>query len=239
MSGKSLVFCLHESSSNSRLEPALAPVLLKKLFGCQANEKVFPPLNEVSPQSIIKNGSHPYRVLYRPFAKMVRATLVPTQPSLTAFTGINSFVEPNFLVYEVHYPCIDGALAKFRAKLPFSVEEEELVHRCRERRISRIQFCEEQVRETVGVHASLWRLALMIRQTSLILEIAQAKSTHWRYAIFATRCLRTLVRKDSPISAPHMRYFLEKCYDNHPSLVRILKLLLSTFNRTSSTNTVD
>jgi hypothetical protein len=59
-------------------------------------------------------------------------------------------------------------------------------------------------------------------QTSLILEIALAKSTHWRYAIFATRCLRTLVRKDAPISAPHMRYFLEKCYDNHPSLVRIL-----------------
>ncbi|KAI0257360.1 hypothetical protein BJV78DRAFT_1277900 [Lactifluus subvellereus] len=55
-------------------------------------------------------------------------------------------------------------------------------------------------------------------QSSLVLEIAQAKSTHWRYAIFATRCLRTLVRKDSPISASHMKYFLEKCYDNHPSL---------------------
>lgn len=153
---------------------------------------------------------------------MVRANLVPTLPYLTAFTGINSFVEPNFLVYGVHYPCIDGRLANFRAKLPFNADEEKLVHRCREGRISRIQFCEEQVRETVGVHASLGRLALIIRQTSLILEIAQAKSTHWRYAIFATRCLRTLVRKDSPISAPHMRYFLEKCYDNHPSLVRIL-----------------
>lgn len=85
--------------------------------------------------------------------------IVPTLPYLTAFTGINSFVEPNFLVYEVHYPCIDGRLANFRAKLPFNADEEELVHRCREGRMSRIQFCEEQVRETVGVHASFGRLA--------------------------------------------------------------------------------
>jgi proteasome activator subunit 4 len=155
---------------------------------------------------------------------MVRATPVPTQPYFTTVTGINSFVEPNFLVYDVHYPCIDRALANFRAKLPFSAEEELVVHRCSERRISRIQLCEEQVRETVGVHVFLGMLALikLKRQTSLVLEIAQAKSTHWRYAIFATRCLRTLVRKDAPISAPHMKYFLEKCYDNHPSLVRII-----------------
>ena len=69
---------------------------------------------------------------------------------------------------------------------------------------------------------SSWKVHSLIKpQTSLVLEIAQAKSTHWRYAIFATRCLRTLVRKDAPISAPHMKYFLEKCYDNHPSLVRV------------------
>jgi proteasome activator subunit 4 len=153
---------------------------------------------------------------------MVRAIPVPIQPYLTAVTGINSFVEPNFLVYEVHYPPIDRALANFRAKLPFGAEKELLVQQCRERRISRVQLCDEQVREAVGVHTSHWRLALIKLQTSLILEIAQAKSTHWRYAIFAARCLRTLVRKDAPISAPHMKYFLEKCYDNHPSLVRIL-----------------
>jgi hypothetical protein len=71
---------------------------------------------------------------------------------------------------------------------------------------------------------SYWKVHLLIKlQTSLVLEIAQAKSTHWRYAIFATRCLRTLVRKDAPISAPHMKYFLEKCYDNHPSLVRVFR----------------
>jgi hypothetical protein len=221
MSGESLVFSSYESRSNSCLEPTLAPGLLKKLFGCQANEKVFAPLKKMSLYSIIKNGSHPYRALFRPFAKMVRAIPVPVQPYLTAVTGINSFVEPNFLVYEVHYPPLDRALANFCAKLPFSAEKDSLVQQCREMRISRVQLCEEQVREAVGVHTSLGRLALIKLQTSLILEIAQAKSTHWRYAIFAARCLRTLVRKDAPISATHMRYFLEKCYDNHPSLVRI------------------
>jgi proteasome activator subunit 4 len=113
-------------------------------------------------------------------------------------------------------------LANFRAKLPFNAESELLVQQCREKRIGRVQLCDEQIGEAVGVYSSLGRLTLIKLQTSLILEIAQAKSTHWRYAIFATRCLRTLVRKDAPISAPQVKYFLEKCYDNHPSLVRIL-----------------
>ncbi|KAI0308000.1 hypothetical protein B0F90DRAFT_1813347 [Multifurca ochricompacta] len=156
--------------NSSAFEPTLAPGLLKKLFGCQANEK---PSIQSAVSSVCENG-------------------------------INSFVEPNFHVYDVNYPRLDRALANFQSMLPFSAEEESLVIRCRERRISRIRLCEERVWET--------------RQTSFVLEIAQAKSTHWRYAIFATRCLRTLVRKDSPISALHMRYFLEMCHDNHPSL---------------------
>ncbi len=163
MSGESLVLSSCESRSDSSLEPTLAPGLLKKLFGCQANEKVSPPLKDLSLQSIMKIGSRPYRVLFHPFAKMVRASPVFTQPYFTVVTGINSFVEPNFLVYEVHYPPIDRALANFRAKLPFSAKEDLLVQHCREKRISRIQLCEEQVRETVGVHASLGRLALIER----------------------------------------------------------------------------
>ena len=47
MSGGSLTLSSYESRSNSYLEPTLAPGLLKKLFGCQANEKVFPPLKEI------------------------------------------------------------------------------------------------------------------------------------------------------------------------------------------------
>jgi hypothetical protein len=47
MSGESLALSSYESRFNSCLEPTLAPELLKKLFGCQANEKVFPPLKEI------------------------------------------------------------------------------------------------------------------------------------------------------------------------------------------------
>ena len=86
---------------------------------------------------------------------MVRSIPVLIRPYLTAITGINSFVEPNFLVYEVQYPPLDRTLDNFRAKLSFSAEKDLLVQQCRERRISRIQLCEEQVREAVGVHTSL------------------------------------------------------------------------------------
>ncbi|KAI0274846.1 hypothetical protein BC834DRAFT_814888 [Gloeopeniophorella convolvens] len=129
--------------------------------------------------------------------------------------GINSFVEPNFHVYEVDHPRLDQALARFKHRIPFDEDDASLVSRCTERRVDRIRLSGERVHETV----------LMREKTALVLDIAQAKSTHWRYAIFATRCLRTLVRKDAPISAAHMRYFLEKSYDNHPSLaIRYIKL---------------
>jgi len=80
---------------------------------------------------------------------MVLRPLVPITPYFTHFTGINSFVEPNFHVYEVHHPLLDRALIKFRANLPFNAEEGLLVDRCREGRIGRIQLCEEQIKEAV------------------------------------------------------------------------------------------
>jgi hypothetical protein len=110
--------------------------------------------------------SRPYRVLFRPFAKMVRVTPCPHGTILTVFTGINSFVEPNFHVYEVHYPRLDKALANFQAKLPFNPEEELLVHRCRERRISRTQLCEEKIAEAVRGYAFL-KVALTDQMTDL------------------------------------------------------------------------
>ncbi|TFY83729.1 hypothetical protein EWM64_g270 [Hericium alpestre] len=52
----------------------------------------------------------------------------------------------------------------------------------------------------------------------MILAVAEDEATHWRYAIYAARCLRTLIRRDSPVSPDHLHYFLEKVRDNHPSL---------------------
>jgi hypothetical protein len=80
---------------------------------------------------------------------MVLRPPVPIASYFTHFSGINSFIEPNFHVYEVHHPLLDRALANYRANLPFSVEEGLLVDRCREGRIKRIQLCEEQIKEAV------------------------------------------------------------------------------------------
>jgi hypothetical protein len=79
---------------------------------------------------------------------MVCTVLLP-EPDFTISTGINGFVEPNFLFYEVNYPLLDQALANFQATLSFNAEEKLLVARCRERRISRILLNEERLRETV------------------------------------------------------------------------------------------
>lgn len=54
----------------------------------------------------------------------------------------------------------------------------------------------------------------------MLLDIAGSSKTHWRYSIVAVRCLRTLVRKDESISAPHFKFFVENTYDDHPSIVR-------------------
>ena len=53
------------------------------------------------------------------------------------------------------------------------------------------------------------------------MDIAGSSKTHWRYSIVAVRCLRTLVRKDESISAPHFKFFVEKTCDDHPSIVRL------------------
>ena len=99
--------------------------------------------------TLIEHTSHQYRVLFHPFAKTVSTTFSPRGSCLITFIGLNSFVEPNFLVYEVHYPRLDKALAKFRSMLSFGVEEDFLVTRCREGRMSRIRLSEERVEEMV------------------------------------------------------------------------------------------
>ena len=52
-------------------------------------------------------------------------------------------------------------------------------------------------------------------------EIGNDDDTHWRYLIWATRTLRTLIRKDAPTSAKHIEYFLYAVHDDHPSVVSL------------------
>ncbi|KAI0322289.1 hypothetical protein OF83DRAFT_1094493 [Amylostereum chailletii] len=175
-------------------EFTLAPGLLSKIFGCQANEKP-------SIQSCVSSVSE---------------------------NGINSFVEPNFLVYDTQSALLDSVISDFKACIPFGDEDQQLVSKCAEQRVRRVRLWDE------GSKHSL----------STVLAAANSESTHWKYAIFAARCLRTLVRKDVPTSSSHIRYFLEKAHDNHPSLRyysqrAIMKIMRFIKLRTFSQGPVD
>ncbi|KAA1468544.1 hypothetical protein DENSPDRAFT_833875 [Dentipellis sp. KUC8613] len=142
--------------------------------------------------------------------------------------GLNSFVEPNTLVFEVEHPPLDVALSEFKKFLNLGAESEAIVAKCTQKRQERIQLSNDCVIET----------------TSMILEVANTDSTHWRYAIYAARCLRTLIRRDAPVTAEHLGYFLEKARDNHPSLRyyaqrAIMKALRYMKLRTFSRDAVD
>ncbi|KAI0050704.1 hypothetical protein FA95DRAFT_1581074 [Auriscalpium vulgare] len=118
-------------------------------------------------------------------------------------TGFGGFVEPCHLVYDYDFPLLNEALDRFKPLLPYSDKREQLVlRRCIEQREKRM------VLHQAGIQKSL----------AILLEYGNSESIHWRYAIFATRALRNLVRRDEPTSGPHLRYFLSKTYDNHPSL---------------------
>lgn len=59
-------------------------------------------------------------------------------------------------------------------------------------------------------------------QNTEILNTAKASLTHWRYSLFAIRCLRSLVRRDVPLTASHISFFLDKTHDSHPNMVKIV-----------------
>lgn len=54
-----------------------------------------------------------------------------------------------------------------------------------------------------------------------MLEIGNSPNTHWRYGTYAIRCLRTLVRRDSPLTREQIVYFLDKTHDDHPNIVSV------------------
>lgn len=60
---------------------------------------------------------------------------------------------------------------------------------------------------------------LTMSQHKAVLAIAKSSKTHWRYAIVAMRCLRTLVRRDKPLTSAQMTYFLDSVHDSQPTIV--------------------
>ncbi|KNZ79712.1 Proteasome activator complex subunit 4 [Termitomyces sp. J132] len=124
--------------------------------------------------------------------------------SVVAENGLGSFLEPNHLVYDIPTPRVDKAIAQLRATLCLSddPEERDLVFRLRKQRMERSQLFENAAQ----------------RNILSVLDVGESESTHWRYEIVATRALRTLVRRDAPTSPRHLQYFLDRVYDDHPTI---------------------
>ncbi|OBZ79723.1 Proteasome activator complex subunit 4 [Grifola frondosa] len=150
------------------LEPTLATELLKKLFGCQHNEKP-------SIQSCVTSLSE---------------------------TCLSSFLEPCYVVYDIDDAAVAKSVEELNTCIPATYRNHQLVARCKAKRETRLRLMNAAVEQT----------------TEAVLEIANNPETHWRYAIVAVRCLRTLVRRDGKITSPHIRYLLQKTYDPHSSM---------------------
>ncbi|KAF4606976.1 hypothetical protein EYR38_001031 [Pleurotus pulmonarius] len=122
--------------------------------------------------------------------------------SSVADNCIGSFSEPSYLVYDIPNPGLDKAVAQMRDLLPHDPSSKAIVNRCRVQRIKRISMANEAARQTI----------------SIILEVGESEDTHWKYAIAAVRCLRTLSRRDVPLNPSLLKFFLENTYDEHPSV---------------------
>ncbi|KAJ6574791.1 hypothetical protein B0H19DRAFT_1254444 [Mycena capillaripes] len=111
---------------------------------------------------------------------------------------LNSLPEPCFLVYDVATPELDGIFAA----LNFGEDDQRLIQKCTDNRITRIRRMNESADEL----------------KSIVLAIGNSSKTHWKYEIAAIRCLRAIVRRDAPLSPEQIRYFMEKTYYSNPSM---------------------
>lgn len=71
-------------------------------------------------------------------------TLTPTS------LGLNSFVEPCNLVYDVPNPAMDEALVNLKKILVFGTSDNGLTDRCRNQRIERVRLNDEAIEEIVS-----------------------------------------------------------------------------------------
>ncbi|KAG6897919.1 hypothetical protein C0992_009071 [Termitomyces sp. T32_za158] len=138
--------------------------------------------------------------------RMKGALWTLNSPSLGkyAISALSCFLEPNSLIYSVPTLRVDKAIVQLRVTLGIRDDPEErgLVVRLRDKRMERSQLIENAAQANI----------------SSILDVGESEWTHWRYEIVATRALRTLVRRDAPTSPRHLQYFLERVYDDHPTI---------------------
>lgn len=147
--------------------------------------------------------------------------------SVVSENCINNFPEPCYVHYDLVPNALNKAAQSLQAILPRE-KEHDLVIKCRLKRTERVQRMDAASRAT----------------TDAILNLGNSSSIHWRYAIVAIRCIRTLIRRDQPMSPQIVRYVLERTYDSHPNIRYyaqrgVMKSLRYIKLRTLSTNPED
>ncbi|GBE78103.1 hypothetical protein SCP_0109850 [Sparassis crispa] len=116
-------------------------------------------------------------------------------------TCLSSFLEPCFVVYDIENPGLVRVLADLKACINKDCDVD-ITARCTAQRVQRLQLADEAATRTIDA----------------LLDIANSPKTHWRYAIVAVRCLRTLIRRDKPMTASHVQYIMRKTLDSHSSI---------------------
>ncbi|KAJ7630634.1 hypothetical protein FB45DRAFT_1027837 [Roridomyces roridus] len=118
--------------------------------------------------------------------------------SVVSENCLNSLPEPCSLVYDVETPELDAIFAG----IGFSQQDQQLIQKCTDNRKLRVQLMDKSSEELM----------------SIVLAVGNSSKTHWKYEIAAIRCLRAVIRRDAPLEADKIRYFLEKTRDSNPSM---------------------
>ncbi|KAF9056646.1 hypothetical protein BJ165DRAFT_1522537 [Panaeolus papilionaceus] len=115
---------------------------------------------------------------------------------------LSSFVEPCTLTYSITSPAVEKSVINIKEILYMGTKESAIVNRAADKRNYRVEILNQAVENA----------------NKLLLDIGGSSRTHWRYAIYAVRCLRTLVRRDTPLTAEQITFFLERMHDDHPTI---------------------
>jgi len=73
--------------------------------------------------------------------------------------GINSFAEPCYLVYDIQNLKLDRAIVDLRNLLQARANEDDLIARCRQKRIERVSLMNNALELAVSVRTCLIMLA--------------------------------------------------------------------------------
>ncbi|KAH9921997.1 uncharacterized protein BXZ73DRAFT_91690 [Epithele typhae] len=119
-----------------------------------------------------------------------------------AETSLANFGEPSQVVYNIDNRALIKATHHLRAMVTYAEIADDVLTRCETQRANRLAIHNEAVLLT----------------TDTVLKIANNPDTHWRYAIVAVRCLRSLIRRDAPMKTEHVEYFLKNSYDSNASM---------------------